>query len=95
MLYNKRADSGVFQSTKLVGNDLKMLQKNRTSHGEYVYIIISMKFMFTFEYRTKKDIIFKDMQNVNISEKVRFSIYGIKSGTKFQLCGDDITYIKN
>ncbi|EZU79207.1 MULTISPECIES: hypothetical protein [Staphylococcus] len=93
MLYNKKAQSGVFQSTKLVGNDLKIIDKNKTSSDEYVYILISMKFMFTFEYRTKKAITFESMQNVRISEKVRFSIYGIKSGTKFQLCGEDIMYI--
>ncbi|EZT66058.1 hypothetical protein D3233_10050 [Staphylococcus aureus] len=93
MLYNKKAQSGVFQSTKLVGNDLKIIDKNKTFSDEYVYILISMKFMFTFEYRTKKAITFESMQNVRISEKVRFSIYGIKSGTKFQLCGEDIMYI--
>ncbi|HDE5119651.1 hypothetical protein [Staphylococcus aureus] len=90
MLYIKKAKPGIFQSDKLVGNHLKMLKKDIISKKERVYTLLSCDFMFTFEYRTKEDISFKSMKSVCISEKVQFSGYGIKVGTKFQLCGNDI-----
>ncbi|MCT2552782.1 MULTISPECIES: hypothetical protein [Staphylococcus] len=94
MVYIKKAKTGVFQSNELVGNHLKMLKKDIISNKERVYTLLSCDFMFTFEYRTKKDISFKSMKSVCISEKVRFCTYGIKLGTKFQLYGDEIV-VKN
>ncbi|HDN3442141.1 TPA: hypothetical protein P1U96_000474 [Staphylococcus aureus] len=91
MLYRKKYNPGVFQSNNLVGNHLKMLKKDIISKGERVYTLLSCDFMFTFEYRTKKDISFKSMKSVCISEKVRFCTYGIKLGTNFQLYGDEIS----
>ncbi|ALS71491.1 hypothetical protein [Staphylococcus aureus] len=96
MLYRKPMYKGVFKSDEIIGSNLKILSKKKLNNGEMVYVLIFTKSssVCTFEYRTKKDISFIQMQGVSISKDVVFCPFGITEGSEYQLYGDEIV-VKN
>ncbi|HDG8500874.1 TPA: hypothetical protein RY759_002329 [Staphylococcus aureus] len=93
MLYKKEYHKGIFLSCDIVGNELYVFGKNTLSTGDFVYIISSKKIGGSFEYRTKVDLVFNEVEKVVISDKVYFSRFGIKPEEKYQLNGDYIEIV--